>query len=85
MYVGLGGSLFSSEVTCMTKDGIQKIENIHNEMGRWLIHANKGIPNVAIQGELGWTNIYTKIAMRKLNYAKRILQLNGNWVIGLIW
>ena len=54
-------------------------------MGRWLIHANKGIPNVAIQGELGWTNIYTKIAMRKLDYAKRILQLNGNRVIGQIW
>ena len=49
-------------------------------MGRWLIHANRGIPNVAIRGELGWTNIYTKIAMRKLDYAKRILQLNeNNW------
>ena len=24
-------------------------------MGRWLIHANKGIFNVAIRGELGWT------------------------------
>ena len=79
-YVGLGGSLFSSEVTCMTKEGIQKIENIHNEMGRWLIHANKGIHNVAIRGELGWTNIYTKIAVRKLDYSKRILQLNeNNW------
>ena len=49
-------------------------------MGRWLIHANRGIPNVAFRGELGWTNIYTKIAMRKLDYAKRILQLNeNNW------
>ena len=79
-YVGLGGSLFSCEVACLTKKGIQKIENIHNEMGRWLIHASRGIPNVAIRGELGWTNIYTKIAMRKLDYAKRILQLNeNNW------
>ena len=80
-YVGLGGSLFSCEVACFTKEGIKKIENIHNEMGRWLIHANRGIPNVAIRGELGWTNIYTKIAMRKLDYAKRILQLNeNNWM-----
>ena len=48
----------------MTKDGIQKLENIHNEMVRCIIHANRliGIPNVPIQGELVWTNIFTKTA-----------------------
>ena len=85
-YVGINSCLYGCEVSSITKGGLKKLESINCEMGRWLLKVNRGIPNVAIQGELGWTDIYTKIAIRKLEYAERVQNMyKDNWVRKQCW
>ena len=80
-YVGLNARLHDSEIVNFTNTTLNKLENLQCEVGRWILKVNRGIPNTAVRGELGWSCIKTKVAGRKLNYLNRILDLikDTNW------
>ena len=79
-YVGLSAGLYGSEIVNFTNTTLNKLENLQCELGRWILKVNRGIPNAAVRGELGWSCIKTKVASRKLNYLNRFLDLKDtNW------
>ena len=76
----LNGSLYGVETIAITEETLKKMEILQNQMGSWILEANRGTAIEAIRGELGWESIRTTIYKRKLNYINRVRKLpEENW------
>ncbi|KAH7985362.1 hypothetical protein HPB52_025694 [Rhipicephalus sanguineus] len=55
-------------------------ESLEREAGRAALGVHKGVPNEAVQGEVGWSSFEAREAVSKLAYERRLSQLpDGRW------
>ncbi|KAH7957116.1 hypothetical protein HPB52_015486 [Rhipicephalus sanguineus] len=58
----------------------QSLEVRQREAGRAALGVHRGVPNEAVQGEVGWSSFEAREAVSKLAYERRLSQLpDGRW------
>ncbi|KAH7932036.1 hypothetical protein HPB52_024979 [Rhipicephalus sanguineus] len=71
---------FANSVLCLSSGTRQSLEVRQREAGRAALGVHRGVPNEAVQGEVGWSSFEAREAVSKLAYERRLSQLpDGRW------
>lgn len=71
---------FGNAVLCTAASTQRALEARQREAGRAALGVHKGVPNEAIQGDLGWSSFEAREAVAKLAYERRLSQMpDGRW------
>lgn len=83
--VAVPGLTYSNEVIVVDETTNKHLERTQREVGRRILGGNHFTPNVAIQGEMGWSTMETREAKSKLKFKGRLIYMNNNRYPKLIY
>lgn len=63
---------FANSVLCLSSGTRQSLEIRQKEAGRAALGVHRGVPNEAMQGEVGWSSFEARETVAKLSYERRL-------------
>lgn len=72
MYVALPSILYGSSIVSLTDSEIRQLQKIENSVFRQILGAPKFAPNCTLRGEVGASEMKTRIMKGRLSYVKNV-------------